>query len=77
MKTLYEQDSICTGSNNSRYHLADYFFISQINFNEENITIFCTMSSYKLKVMNVEDDTLHLLPIKQNGNAYPRVENNC
>ena len=35
------------------------------------------MVVYKLKVINVEDDTLNFSTIIQNINAYPREENKC
>ena len=34
------------------------------------------MLAYKLKVINVEYETLSLLPIRKNGNTYPSIDNN-
>ena len=35
------------------------------------------MVAYKLKLMHVEYDSLNLLPIIHNDNAYNRVDNIC
>ena len=34
------------------------------------------MLAYKLKVIHIEDDTINLLPPRNNDNAYHRVDNN-
>ena len=35
------------------------------------------MVAYKFKLRCSEEDKLNLLPTRKNGNAYPRVDNNC
>ena len=34
------------------------------------------MLAYKLKVIHVEDDTINVLPVRNNDSTYPRVYNN-
>ena len=70
-ETLYYQGVMDTGMHKSKYHWADFSWTFTIKSKGDNISIVCTMVSFKLNVMHDEDDTLHSSPMIHYINAYP------
>ena len=71
LETLHDWGVMDTGIHKSKYNCSDVSWSLKIKVKGGNIAIFYIMVAYKLKVANVEDDTLNLSSIIQNNNVCP------
>ena len=57
------------------YNLTNDSYSIKTMSNGDNIETFYNISTYKLKVVNVDNDAWNFFPIIKNGNAYLRIDN--